>query len=115
VFDSNENNVFALAAAGSRVYAATGPDGRVYVVEADGSAKPFFDPEEKYIWALHVDGAGRLWVGAGNPAVIYRVEPGGTSAVVYRPPAGHQGVSIASTPTIGRSCCSSRASPSFVP
>jgi hypothetical protein len=89
VFDSGENNVFALAVSGSRVYAASGPDGRVYVIEADGTAKPFFDPEEKYIWALHVDPAGRLWVGAGNPAVIYRVDAGGTSTVVYRPPAGH--------------------------
>ncbi|MCC7008905.1 MAG: hypothetical protein IT184_08820 [Acidobacteria bacterium] len=89
VFDSNENNVFALAVAGSRVYAATAPDGRVYAIEADGSARPFFDPEEKYIWALAVDPVGQLWVGAGNPAVIYRVDPNGTAQVVYRPPAAH--------------------------
>jgi hypothetical protein len=88
VFDASESNVFALAVSGSRVYAATGPDGRVYAID-ENSTRPIFDPEEKYIWALHVDNAGRLWVGAGNPAVIYRVDPGGTSTVVYRPPAGH--------------------------
>jgi hypothetical protein len=87
-FDSDEPNVFAVAVAGDRVYAATGPDGRVYVVEG-GRARPFFDPEEKYIWALAVDGAGRLWVGAGSPAVIYRVDQSGTGQVVYKPPAAH--------------------------
>ena len=98
MFDSSENNVFALAVSGTRIYAATAPDGRVYAIEADGSAKPFFDPEEKYIWALHVDATGRLWVGAGNPAVIYRVDAGGASTVVYRPPASHV-VMLASDPT----------------
>src|SRR5689334_18796760 len=78
VFDSNENNVFALAVSGTRVYAATGPDGQVYAIDGD-TARPFFDPAEKYIWALAVDGNGRLWVGAGNPAVIYRVDANGTS------------------------------------
>jgi sugar lactone lactonase YvrE len=89
VFDAEETNVFALAAAGGRVYAATSPDGRVYAIDADGAAKPFFDPSEKYIWALAVDSSGRLWVGAGNPAVIYRVEASGASKIIYRPPATH--------------------------
>ena len=52
-------------------------------------ARPFFDPDEKYIWALAVDAGGRLWVGAGNPAVIYRVDANGAGTVVYRPPAAH--------------------------
>src|SRR6185295_9008077 len=36
-----------------------------------------------------VDKTGRLWVGAGNPAVIYRVDAAGTGQAVYRPPAAH--------------------------
>ena len=87
-FDSDENNVFAIAVSGPRVYAATGPDGRVYVIE-NGAARPFFDPAEKYIWALAVDRSGRVWVGAGNPAVIYRVEANGTGQAIYKPPAAH--------------------------
>jgi hypothetical protein len=89
VFDADENNVFAIAIAGTRVYAATGPAGQVYVIEGNSPARPFFNPEEKYIWALAVDATGRLWVGAGNPAVIYRVDANGASQVVYRPPAAH--------------------------
>lgn len=88
VFDSLENHVFAIAVAGARVYAATSPDGRVYVIE-NGAARPFFDPPEKYIWALSVDALGRLWVGAGSPAVIHRVDAAGAGAVLYRPPASH--------------------------
>ena len=89
VFDAPEANMFAVATTGSRVYAASSPDGRVYVVDGAAPARVFFDPTEKYIWALATDSAGRLWVGAGNPAVIYRVTPDGTSQVVYRPAAAH--------------------------
>jgi hypothetical protein len=89
VFTADENNVFAIVVSGTRVYAATGPDGKVYVIDGNTPARVFFDPTEKYIWALAVDGAGRLWVGAGNPAVIYRADADGTSHVVYRPPAAH--------------------------
>ena len=86
LLDADENNVFAIAVAPNRVYAATGPDGKVYVIEGTSPARVFFDPAEKYIWAPAVDGNGQLWVGAGTPAVIYRVEPDGNSRAVYRPP-----------------------------
>ncbi|MEO7192136.1 MAG: hypothetical protein ABI051_13880 [Vicinamibacterales bacterium] len=89
VLDTEETNVFALATTGARVYAATSPDGKVYVIDGTATPRVFFDPEEKYIWALAIDPSGRLWVGAGNPAVLYRVAPDGTSQVVYRPPASH--------------------------
>jgi sugar lactone lactonase YvrE len=88
IYDSEETNVFAIAVDGARTYAATSPDGRVYVIES-GTARPFFDPEEKYIWALAVDGSGRLWIGAGNPAAVYRVERGGAHRAIYKPPAAH--------------------------
>src|SRR5438876_6907796 len=52
VFDADENNVFAIVVSGTRVYAATGPDGKVYVIDGNTPARVFFDPAEKYIWAL---------------------------------------------------------------
>jgi hypothetical protein len=102
--------VFAVAVSGNRVYAATSPDGRVYVIEGNTPARPFFDPDEKYIWALTVDASGRLWVGAGSPAVIYRVEPSGEGRALYRPPSAHvtvlardsQGRVLAGTESPGR-------------
>ncbi len=89
VFTAEEKNIFAIATSGTRVYFATGPEGKVYVIDGTAAPRVFFDPSEKYIWALAVDRTGRLWVGAGNPAVVYRVDAGGTSQVVYRPPAAH--------------------------
>jgi hypothetical protein len=89
VATTKETGVFAVAVAGARVYYGTAPDGRVYVAEGTAAPRVFFDPQEKYIWALAVDGSGRLWVGAGNPAVIYRVDADGTSRFVYHPPAAH--------------------------
>jgi hypothetical protein len=89
VFEATESNIFAVAVEGSTVYAASSPDGKVTALAADGSSRTFFDPAEKYIWALATDAEGRLWVGAGTPAVVYRVAADGTSEVVHHPPADH--------------------------
>jgi hypothetical protein len=89
VLDTEPSGIHALAIAGNRVFAASSPDGRVHVIEPDGSTRVFFDPAEAYIWALAFDRQGRLWVGAGNPAVVYRVNVDGSSQVVYRPSARH--------------------------
>lgn len=89
VFDADEHSIFAIATIGDSVYAASSPDGRVYRLDAAGVARPFFDPAEKYIWALAADAGGRLWVAVGNPAAIYRVDANGAGQLVYKPPADH--------------------------
>jgi hypothetical protein len=110
IFTADEKNIFAIAISGTRVYFATGPDGKVYVIDGTAAPRVFFDPSEKYIWALAVDGQGRLWVGAGNPAVIYRVDANGAGQALYKPPAAHvvalardsRGRMLAGTETPGR-------------
>ncbi|NQW03642.1 MAG: hypothetical protein HQ485_06405 [Acidobacteria bacterium] len=89
LLDVEPSAIHALALSGGRVFAASSPQGRVHVIEPDGTSRVFFDPEEPFIWALETDQQGRLWVGAGHPAVIYRVDPDGTSHAVYRPNARH--------------------------
>lgn len=89
VLDTDASGIHALAHLGGRVFAASSPNGRVQVVEPNGTSRVFFDPAEPYIWALAFDREGRLWVGAGNPAVVYRVNADGSSQVVYRPSARH--------------------------
>lgn len=89
ILDVEPSSIHALALVGARVYAASAPDGRVHVIEADGTSRVFFDPAEPYIWAMAADRQGRLWVATGHPATIHRVNPDGTSAVVYRPSARH--------------------------
>ena len=58
-FDAAELEVHAIAPApGGGLYVATSPDGKIYQVAPDGTSKIFFDPDDKYIWALAVDGDG---------------------------------------------------------
>ncbi len=89
ILDVEPSAIHAIAVVGARVYAASSPDGRVHVVEPDGSTRVFFDPAEPYIWAMIADRQGRLWVATGHPATIHRVTPDGASSVVYRPSARH--------------------------
>ena len=48
-----------------RVYAATSPDGKVYAIDAAGKAEVFYDPSDRYIWALAFDREGALFVATG--------------------------------------------------
>ena len=41
------------------LYVGTSPDGKIYKVDRNGAATTFFDPEEKYIWALAIDAQGQ--------------------------------------------------------
>ena len=82
------------------VYAATSPDGKVYRIEK-GKATEFFAPQAKYIWALAFANDGTLFVGAGNPGNIYRVDKTGKAEMYYEtgPIARHRaGVRFARKP-----------------
>jgi hypothetical protein len=76
------------------IYAATLPDGKVYKLKADASAKQdessatvVFDAatlfgtesgkttvKPHYIWDLTFDPAGRLYIATGDPGAVYRVD-----------------------------------------
>jgi hypothetical protein len=72
------------------LYAATLPSGKVYKLNPDATSKQddstatvIFDeaklgaPDSKahYIWDLTFDAAGRLYIAAGDPGAVYRVDP----------------------------------------
>jgi WD40 repeat protein len=68
------------------IYAATLPSGKVYKLASDAkdlteaNAKVVFDPastaeKPKYVWDLAFDHKGRLYIAAGGPAGVYRVDP----------------------------------------
>jgi len=92
------------------IYAATSPDGKVYKIEhqpAKGksetakAAKPntgadpawsssvLYDPKTKYIWALALDGAGRLYIATGDHGEIFRVDAKGQGASFFRSDEAH--------------------------
>lgn len=84
VFTSPEPFVYALEDAGNRsFFAASSPDGKVYLVKPDGSSSVFFEPQTKYIWALALDRDQNLWVATGNPGKLIKVSPNGSPTVMY--------------------------------
>ncbi len=89
IWTADQPEVFAVAVDSEGVlYAATSPDGKVYRIEK-GKATEFFAPQSKYIWALAFAKDGALFVGAGNPANIYRVDKTGKAETYYETGQSH--------------------------
>jgi sugar lactone lactonase YvrE len=73
-----------------RVYAATSPDGKVYRIETKtGKSEVFYDPKQKYIWALEFSRSGDLFVATGDQGEIHRVTPGGAGSVFFKTEETH--------------------------
>ena len=89
LWTSDQPEIFAVAVDPEGVlYAATSPDGKVYRIE-NGKATEFFAPQAKYIWSLAFAKDGTLFVGAGNPANIYRVDKTGKAETYYETGQSH--------------------------
>lgn len=89
IWTADQPEVFAVAVDPAGVlYAATSPDGKVYRIE-NGKATEFFAPQAKYIWSLAFAKDGTLFVGAGNPGNIYRVDKAGKSETYYETGQSH--------------------------
>jgi hypothetical protein len=89
VWTADQPEIFAVAVDSAGVlYAATSPDGKVYRIEK-GKATEFFAPQAKYIWSLAFAKDGTLFVGAGNPANIYRVDKTGKAETYYETGQSH--------------------------
>ena len=76
-----------------RVYVATSPDGKVYRLAhpADANAKPevFYDPKQKYIWAMVMAPNGDLYIATGDAGEIHRVTPDGKGSVFFKSEETH--------------------------
>jgi sugar lactone lactonase YvrE len=72
-----------------KVYAATSPDGKIYRVDATGKVETFYDPKQKYIWAMAFSKSGDLFVATGDNGEIHRVSPNGTGSVFFKTDDAH--------------------------
>src|SRR5207249_6967538 len=59
------------------------PAGKVSAVDAAGQAQPFYDPTDKYVWALAFDHAGNLLVATGGDGKIHRVDRQGKAQILF--------------------------------
>lgn len=64
------------------LYAATGPEGRLYRITADKKAQVYFDADEEHLSSVTV-GNGRVYVGGGDKARLYEVSGPGRARVLY--------------------------------
>lgn len=77
-------HVWALAydAEKQALYAATGPDGKLYRVLADGTAQVYFDSDQPHLVSLAVSKSGVL-AGSSGKARLYRVSAPGRAQVLH--------------------------------
>jgi len=76
--------VYALAALGEEVYAATSPDAKIWRVGHDGKAVPYASaPNAHYIWALIPAGQGAFYAATGDPGQILKIDAKGKATVLF--------------------------------
>ncbi len=66
--------IWSLAAAGTTVYAGTGPSGKVFAISG-GSAKEIFATEDKRVTAITTTSDGAVWFGTSDRALVFRYDP----------------------------------------
>jgi hypothetical protein len=65
------------------LYAATGPEGKLFRVGQNGDAQVFFDAEEQQLMSVAVAPDGSVYTGASDKAKLYKVTAPGRASVVY--------------------------------
>jgi hypothetical protein len=73
VFDEKQNALFA----------ATGPDGKLFRIDAAGKAQVYFDSDEPHLVSLALGEGGALYAGSSGKAVLYKIVGPGRATVLY--------------------------------
>ncbi|HEX5100298.1 MAG TPA: hypothetical protein VFV94_12400 [Polyangiaceae bacterium] len=78
-------HVFGLAfdARNNALYAATGPEGKLFRITQGGEAQVFFDAEEQHLISVAVAPDGSVLAGASDKAKLYKVTGPGRASVLY--------------------------------
>jgi hypothetical protein len=64
------------------LYAATGPEGKLYRIGADGKAQVYFDAEEQHLMSVAVAPDGTVYAGASDKAKLYQITAPGRAKVL---------------------------------
>lgn len=65
------------------LYAATGPEGKLWRITRDGTAQLYFDAREKHLVSLAIAADGTVFAGSSDDARLYAVQGPGRASVVY--------------------------------
>jgi DNA-binding beta-propeller fold protein YncE len=65
------------------VYAATGPEGKLFRITANGDAQVYFDAEEQQLMSVAVGPDGGVYAGASDKAKLYKVTAPGRATVLH--------------------------------
>jgi hypothetical protein len=65
------------------VYAATGPEGKLFRINAAGKAEVHFDSEETHLVSVAVASDGTVYAGSNGEALLYKIGGPGRAEVLY--------------------------------
>lgn len=65
------------------VFAATGPEGKLWRIGAGGEAQVYFDAEEQHLMSVAVAPDGTVYAGASDKAKLYKITGPGRASVLY--------------------------------
>ncbi len=86
--------IWSLVAAGTTVYAGTGPSGKLFEIQG-GAAREVFDTEDKRITSLAITTDGAVWLGTSERALVFRYDPKDGKARAMADFAGNEVSSLA--------------------
>jgi len=72
----------AYDAKAKALYAATGPEGRLYRIDAAGKAEVYFDSDEPHLVSVAVGADGSVYTGSSGKALLYKLTGPGRATVV---------------------------------
>ncbi len=65
------------------LYAATGPEGKLFRVDASGKADVYFDSDEPHLVSVAVADDGTVYAGSNGKALLYKLTGPGKASVVH--------------------------------
>jgi hypothetical protein len=65
------------------LFAATGPEGKLFRIDAQGTAQVYFDAPEQHLMSVAVAPDGTVYAGASEKAKLYRIAGPGRATVLY--------------------------------
>jgi hypothetical protein len=78
-------DVWSLAydAKSKALYAATGPEGKLFRVDQQGKAEVYFDSDEPHLTSVAVADDGTVYAGSNGKALLYKITGPGRASVLH--------------------------------